>query len=187
MQHMQRILIIGCGGSGKSTLARKLHDILNIELIHLDQLFWKPGWVETDDDAWKQIVENAIKKDAWIMDGNFNSTMDMRMARADTIIFLDMPRHVCLSRVLKRWFKSRVLRKPRPDMTEGCLERIDFAFLKWIWNYNKVKRPQYLEKMNKVKQEKKIIILSSQKEQDTFLDSLHPSKDRSLRSVHVTD
>lgn len=137
---MKRIIIIGCGGSGKSTLARRLGEVLNIEVFHLDKLYWQPNWIEPPKDEWQKTVEEILKRDSWIIDGNFGGTMEMRLAGCDTAIFLDFPRTVCLYRVLKRRLKYR--NTNRPDMTFGCNEKIDPEFLGWIWNYRKSKKPK---------------------------------------------
>src|SRR5262245_53158006 len=118
---MNRILIIGSGGSGKSTLAKDLGEATGIEVIHLDKLHWKPGWVGPDKAEWHETVRCALEKESWIMDGNFGGTMEMRMAVADTVIFLDLPRMVCIRRALKRFIRYRGTN--RPDMTKGCNEK----------------------------------------------------------------
>lgn len=144
---MKKILIIGSGGAGKSTLARRLHEATGIELIHLDQIYWQPNWVEPSKADWIKTVENLAEKDAWIMDGNFGGTLEMRLEKCDTVLFLDLPRTVCVYRALKRLIKYRG--KTRPDMGEGCTEKFDFEFIKWIWNYpakTKLKVENYLEK-----------------------------------------
>ena len=84
-------MIIGCGGSGKTTLAKKVQEITGLELIHLDQVFWNPGWVETTGQEWIDKNKQLLSKENWIMDGNYGSTMDMRLEQADTIVFMDTP------------------------------------------------------------------------------------------------
>lgn len=111
---MKRVIIIGSGGAGKSTLARRLGEKTGIEVIHLDMLYWKPGWVKTGKEEWCEIVRQATEKESWIMDGNFGGTFEMRAEAADTIIFLEISRLVCLYRVLKRLFFYR--NTQRPDM-----------------------------------------------------------------------
>jgi adenylate kinase family enzyme len=146
---MKRILIIGCGGAGKSTLARRLGEILHIEVFHLDKLYWQPNWIEPPKDVWKSTLEEILKRDSWIMDGNFGGTMEMRLQACDTAIFLDLPPTVCLYRILKRRLKYR--NTNRPDMTVGCNEKVDFKFLGWIWNYRKINKPKVTELLDKTK------------------------------------
>jgi adenylate kinase family enzyme len=99
---MKRVVVIGSGGAGKSTFSRRLHAATGLPLIHLDRLFWRPGWTEMPNEEWRATNEMLVKAEAWIIDGNYGGTMDVRLAAADTIIFLDLPRLVCLYRVLKR-------------------------------------------------------------------------------------
>src|SRR5947209_9630130 len=127
---MRRVLVIGSGGAGKSTFARRLGKLLDLQVIHLDVNYWKPGWVETPKDEWRRKVEELAKGDAWIIDGNYSGTLDMRLAACDTVVFLDLPRTVCIRRVLKRVLTYRD--GTRPDMAEGCTEKFDFEFLRWI-------------------------------------------------------
>ncbi len=86
---MKRVSIIGSGGAGKSTLARRLGKATGIEVVQLDKLHWKAGWIEPSKDEWLKIVSNIIAKDSWIVDGNFGGTMETRIKRCDTIVFLD--------------------------------------------------------------------------------------------------
>src|ERR1051326_8693301 len=88
--------------SGKSVLATRIAAQTGLPLIHLDALFWKPGWVETPRDEWRRTVEELVEGDAWVMDGNYGGTLDLRLAACDTVLFLDFPPIVCLCRVLKR-------------------------------------------------------------------------------------
>lgn len=143
---MERILIIGCGGAGKSTLARQLGEKLDIPVVHLDKLFWKPGWTERSEEEFDAILAQELEKPRWIMDGNFNRTISRRMEKCDTVIYLDFSRFACLRGVLKRVLTTHG--KVRPDMGEGCPEHFDLEFLKWVWNFNKNKRQNYYRLLN---------------------------------------
>ena len=98
---MKKIVLIGSGGSGKSTLARQLGERLKIKVYHLDALFWKPNWVGVPKDEQTKVQNDLVKKESWIIDGNYGGTMDIRLNAADTIIFLDIPRTICLYRAFK--------------------------------------------------------------------------------------
>lgn len=170
---MKRVLIIGSGGAGKSTLARRLGETTGIEVIHLDKLHWRAGWTEPSKDEWLKIVENAVKKESWIMDGNFGGTMELRLQYCDTVIFLDFPRTLCIYRALKRWTKYR--NTNRPDMSEGCHEKIDLEFLGWIWNFQETAKPKIEERLRRFESEKTIIRLHSKREVEDFFLNYLPS------------
>ena len=143
---MRKVLVIGSGGAGKSTFARRLGELLNVEVFHLDALYWKAGWVETPKAEWAETVAEVARRDSWIMDGNYSGTLDIRLKACDTVIFLDMPRLVCLWRVLRRSIIYR--NRSRPDMGAGCQEKFDKEFIKfllWVWNYPKQTRPKIIE------------------------------------------
>ncbi|MEH2257160.1 AAA family ATPase [Nostoc sp.] len=123
---MKKILIIGSGGAGKSTLARELGTILSLEVIHLDAWYWNPGWVETPKTEWQSIIQDLTLRESWIMDGNYGGTLDVRLSVADTVIFLDFPRILCLSRVIKRRFTYAG--QSRPDMALDCPESPSITF-----------------------------------------------------------
>lgn len=93
---MERIIVIGCCGAGKSTFARRLHDKTGLELVHLDKLHWSSNWVESDRETMKQRVQEVVEKPKWIIDGNYSGTMDIRIEKADTILYLDYPIWKCL-------------------------------------------------------------------------------------------
>ena len=143
---MERIMIIGCGGSGKSTLARQLGEKLNLPVVHLDRLFWKPGWQQVSTEEFDEKLAAELEKPQWIIDGNFTRTILQRIAKCDTVIYLDYSRIVCLWGVIRRVIKS--YGKTRPDMGEGCPERIDFEFLRWVWNYNRQNRDKNYRYLN---------------------------------------
>lgn len=160
-------MIIGCGGSGKTTFSRSLHEITGIPLVHLDSLYWKPNWVETDKAEWEKIVASAIDEERWIMDGNYGGTMHIRFEKADTIIFFDRSRYLCLYRAIKRMIVN--YGKTRPDMGEGCNERFDWVFLKYIYGYNDTRRPKILGHLEALKATKNIIILNSEQAVKDYL------------------
>lgn len=166
---MKRILIIGSGGAGKSTLAKKLMEKLNLPIIHLDCHFWNPGWIKTPSDEWHQMVEEFVAQERWIMDGNYSSTIDVRLERADTVIFLDIPRIICLWRVIKRRIKWH--NKVRPDINEGCPESLDWEFIKWIWNYPNRNKPRLLRKIHALNGNINLFILRNSREIEDFMES----------------
>ncbi len=167
---MNKIVLIGSGGSGKSTLAKKIGEKLNIEVWHLDSLLWKPNWTPTTKEEQKEVQIELVNKEKWVIDGNYNSTLDIRLAAADSVIFLDISRVICVYRVFKRMIKYR--NNTRPDMKEGCNEKLDFKFLRWVWDYPKTKKPNVLAKLERLSEEKNIIVLTSPKEVENFLDSI---------------
>ncbi|MCM3617677.1 DNA topology modulation protein [Sutcliffiella horikoshii] len=167
---MKKIVLIGSGGSGKSTLARQLGEKLEINVYHLDALFWKPNWVGVPKDEQSKIQNDLVKEKEWIIDGNYGGTMDIRLNAADTIIFLDIHRTICVYRALRRMLQYR--NKIRPDMGEGCEERFDLDFLKWIWDYPRTKRPGILQKLEQLSGDKKVMIIKSPKEVQEFLDKV---------------
>jgi adenylate kinase family enzyme len=164
---MKRILVIGSGGAGKSTFARRLGKILNIEVVHLDSLYWRPGWAETPKQEWKKTVEDIIARDSWIIDGNYSGTLELRFEACDTVIFLDIERMICLWRVIKRAVEYR--NRNRPDMAEGCPERINLEFMLWVWNYKKRSRPKIVRVLKENAHNKKVIWLRSDAEAERFL------------------
>lgn len=119
----------------------------------------------------KEIQQEVIQKETWIIDGNYGGTLNIRIKAADTVIFLDYSRYICVYRALKRMFQYR--NKTRPDMVEGNDERLDLGFLKWIWNYPRDKRSEILKKLDSISDSKKVIILKSPKEAEHFLERVN--------------
>lgn len=166
---MERILIIGCGGAGKSTLARQLGEKLELPVVHLDKLFWKPGWVEESFEEFDRKLAIELEKTRWIMDGNFNRTMPQRLSKCDTIIYLDFSRWACLWGVVRRIITT--YGTVRPDMGDGCPERFDLNFLRWVWNYNRDKRQRNYRLLNEATHAEKIV-LKNHRMVKQFLKSL---------------
>jgi adenylate kinase family enzyme len=166
---MKRVVVIGSGGAGKSTFSRRLGEATGLPVIHLDAVYWRPGWKETPKDEWTKQIEELARAEKWIMDGNFGGTREIRMRAADTIIMLDVSRHVCIYRVVKRAIKYHG--RSRPDMTPGCNEKLDLDFLAWIWNYRKRSRARALAEIGKL-ENKRLIVLKSSEEIENFFASL---------------
>ena len=164
---MKKILVIGSSGAGKSTFARRLGGATGLEVIHLDRLFWNPSWVETPKDEWPKRVEKALQGDSWIIDGNYSGTMELRLPACDTVIFLDLPRSVCVYRILKRVAFYRP--GSRPDMAQGCDEKFDWDFIKWVWNYPVRSKPKVEALLERFQDTKTVIRLKSKKEIENFL------------------
>jgi adenylate kinase family enzyme len=127
----RRILVLGPCGSGKTCLTRELSCILDLPAVHLDARFWRPGWIGTPQQEWRRVVTSLIGQDSWIMDGTYESTLDLRIPAAEAIIMVDRPRWSCLWGVLRRSMAYR--NRPRPDAPPD--QPIDLAYLRYIWKY----------------------------------------------------
>ena len=167
---MERVIIIGCGGSGKSTLAKKLGEKTGLPVVHLDQIWWSPGnWQHMDRDEFEAILREEMEKPQWILDGNFRRTLELRLEKCDTVIYLDFNRFACLKawlgRVIKNWGRAR------DDMAEGCNEKFDPEFALWIWNFNKNYR-KHFHGLLKNQTGKQVYILKNRRQVKRFLESL---------------
>ena len=147
---MERILIIGCSGSGKTTLACKLGDKLGIPVVHLDRLWWTGDWGNVSREEFDAKLASELEKPQWIIDGNYSRTMEMRLEKCDTILYLDFNRWVCLWGMFKRVVSN--YGRHRPDMGGECRERFDPKFIKWIWNFNKANRERNYRWLNEARQ-----------------------------------
>jgi adenylate kinase family enzyme len=136
---MQRVVILGCSGSGKSTLAVRIGERLGLPVVHLDTLYWRPGWQVPEAESFRARVADAVAGEAWISEGNYRETFDLRLPRADAIIILKRSRWLCLWRVL---WRSTFERGQRPDLPAGCPEHTDWELLKFIWRFESVTWPR---------------------------------------------
>jgi adenylate kinase family enzyme len=171
---MNKIAIIGPPGSGKTTLAKKLSKILHLPLIHLDRHFLHGKWQVTPTDAWNKKVKSLAAKTTWIIDGDYFSSMDIRLNAADIIIFLNIPRFICLWRITKRMLTAS--KKPlRSDLPTECIEKLNrnfITFFKFVWQYHSQKKPVILQKLEKYKSKKQVFILTNQKDIDNLIKHL---------------
>ena len=170
---MRRILIVGNSGGGKSTLARRLGEKLSLPVIHLDVIYWKPGWIEAGDDIFRADVARAIQAPAWVCDGNFSDTWDIRMPAADTIIWLQQPRLLCLLRAMWRVVTYRG-RRTRPDMAPGCNEKFDLKFYRYIWTFEAKVAPRLEAALAEFGRHARVVRLRGNAEIASFLENARP-------------
>ena len=160
-QSFKRILIIGCPGSGKSTFARAMQEITRIPLFHLDMLYWNPDKTTVEKSVFLERLSDVLQKDRWIIDGNYSSTMELRIQACDTIIFLDYPVELCLEGIRERRGKAR------NDMPWIETEE-DEEFTQFVKDFHHQSRPQITELLGKYS-DKNIHIFTNRTQADTFL------------------
>lgn len=166
---MRRVLVIGIPGAGKSTFARALGARTGLPVIHLDTEFWQPGWKITPREPWRAKVAELVAHEAWIMDGNYGASLDLRLPRADTVIWFDYPRRVCLRRAV--WRVLTTYGQVRDDLALGCPERFDLEFLRFIWDFNAKSRPQVVTALFEHGRHLVPIVLRRDRDAARFLDS----------------
>ena len=159
---MKKVIVIGCPGSGKSTVSRALHNKTGIPLYHLDMMYWNADKTTVEKSVFLERLSIVLEKDEWIIDGNYGSTMELRMAVCDTVIFLDYPLDVCLDGIRAR------RGKPRSDMPWIETEE-DAEFIEFIKSYNEQQKPKVLELFEKYS-DKNIVIFKSREQADAFLN-----------------
>lgn len=164
---MKKVLVVGSGGSGKTTVAKTLAARAGLPLVHLDRLFWHPGWVRTPDDEWDRVIGDLVRQDAWVMDGNYGRTLEVRLAAADAVVFLDRSPLVCTWRLVKRRFSYQ--RQVRPDVAPGCPEHLTWEFMWWVWTYRIRRRPALLRRLKEVRDTKQVFILQTEIDVEHFL------------------
>lgn len=160
-KNMKKIIVIGCPGSGKSTFSRSLHKKTGLPLYHLDMMYWNSDKTTVDKSLFSERLSAVLDADEWIIDGNYGSTMELRLAACDTCFFLDFPLEICLDGIKER------RGKPRSDMPWVETET-DTEFLDFIKKYNEKERPKVLDLLEKYS-DKNIIIFKSREEADEYL------------------
>jgi adenylate kinase family enzyme len=167
---VRRVAIIGCSGSGKSTLARKMGERLGLPVTHLDLLYWRPGWRAVTDAEMREAVEAASMAEAWISEGLAIDSSALRLCRADTIVWLDVPRLTCLRRAILRVPLNRG--RTRPDLPDGCPEKFDLKFYRWIWRFDRDVRPRLRAAIRRFGAKARVIRLSNDREIAAFVSTL---------------
>ncbi|MDQ1481782.1 MAG: hypothetical protein QOI44_2643 [Actinomycetota bacterium] len=165
---MKRVAIVGPGGAGKSTFARRLGERTGLPVIHLDELYWRPGWVATPDDEWRETVTRLAAADEWILDGNYSRTLDVRARIADTVLLFDYAPLGNLARVLRRSLSNYGKETQAP----GCPEHFDLEFWRWILNYRTRSRPRVLAHLEACGPDVDVRVLRRPRDARRFLASL---------------
>lgn len=176
MRAPKRIAVIGSAGSGKSTVAATLARSLGLPLIHLDEHYYRAGWEPLSMSEWRSVHDELVAGAAWVMDGNYKSTLPARLRATDTVVFLDSPGWLCLWRVLVR--RLRWLGRRAPGMADGCVERLDRRtpqFLRYVWGYPRTMRPQVLGLLADRAHGAQVVHLASRGQVRRFLAALPPA------------
>jgi adenylate kinase family enzyme len=137
---MRRIIVVGSQGSGKTSLSRNLGRKLELPVVHLDVLYWRPGWKASDTASFRARVTEAIAGEEWVVDGSFSGlAFDLTLARADLLVVIDRPRWLCQWRIL--WRSAFDRDTTRPDLPEGCPEQFDWKLMREAWRYDTKRAP----------------------------------------------
>lgn len=158
---MRKIIVIGCPGSGKSVFSRRLHNKIGIPLYHLDMMYWNADKTTVEKRIFLDRLSAVIGQEEWIIDGNYGSTMELRLAACDTVIFLDYPLEVCLDGINQR------CGKPRSDMPWMETE-VDAEFVEFVKSYGSQSRPKVMALLEKYR-DKNIFIFTTRNQADEFL------------------
>lgn len=140
---------------------------LDLPVIHLDRHFWKPGWVPTEKTARAERVQELANRDAWIMDGNYSGTLDLRIPRAEAVVLLDPPSWRSIARIFKRRFTER----HRDDIPSDCPDRIELQFLWWVATYRWRSRPRVMRRLA-ARPRMPFWVLETDREVDRFVAAL---------------
>ncbi|WP_315969824.1 P-loop NTPase family protein [Bacillus testis] len=152
------------------SLPSALGAILQLPVYHLDAYFWKPGWIQAEEEEFRLAQEELAREEKWIIDGNYSSSLPTRMERADTIIYLELPLRTCLYRVLKRRVANHG--KTRMDMAEGCPDKMDVAFIHFMISTYKARKAAMHKRLKEASTTKEVVILKSKGEVDGYLRTL---------------
>jgi len=160
---------MGCSGAGKSTFARKLADQRGLPFVSIDQIYWQPGWREPDRDSFIAAMTREAEKPAWVIDGNYTSrsAAEVRRARADTIVWFDLPRWVCMLGVLRRSLLGYGV--VRPEMAPGCPEKFDLVFYRYVWTYRALQRPKLLAYFEGLRADQTLVTFTARAQADAYL------------------
>ncbi|MGH3614345.1 MAG: DNA topology modulation protein FlaR [Pseudonocardia sp.] len=167
-RRMDRIAIIGCGGSGKTHLANQLAALLNLPLTHLDAVYYDPGWNPLPPQEFAAVQHALVAEPRWLLEGNYAGTLPIRLALADTVIFLDLHAVTCLTGILQRRWRYRGGQHTK----DGVYDRITWNFVRYIWGYRTTMRPKVRRLLDEHGREARLITLTSRRQAARFIAQL---------------
>jgi len=171
IRRANRILVMGCSGGGKSTLSQQIAARFGLAYVSIDRdVLWLPGWVERGKQEQRAIIAAMVQEERWILDGTNPSTFDVRLPRADFVIWVRMPRLLCIWGAISRWVKW--MGRTRPEMAPGCIEKVDWQFLRFIWTFEEKFAPRVLAGLLRYGSDVPILQLSSRRQMRQLLDLL---------------
>lgn len=166
-----RVLVIGCSGGGKSTLSQTICERLNLPYVSMDRdFYWLPGWIKRARAEERSLIAAKVAEERWLMDGSGQSSFDLRLPRTNLILWVRMPRWLCLWGALSRAVMG--YGRTRPEMAEGCPERINGEFLRYIWNFERMTVPKILAGLAQHGPDVPVLQLKSRGEMRQLLDLL---------------
>ena len=168
---MQRIAIIGCGGSGKTTIGGQLADHIGVTITHLDVIYYDDQWNKMDAEKFAALQEELVATATWVIDGNYASTLPIRLKRADTIIFLDLPAITCLWGIAQRRLKYR----GGQNNATGVYDRLTWYFIKYVWGYRREMAPSVRALLAEHAQHADVRIITSRRAANQLLAELKGS------------
>ncbi|MGY3603603.1 DNA topology modulation protein [Bradyrhizobium sp. Leo121] len=169
---MRRILVMGSSGSGKSTFAQRLSATTGIPFVSLDAIYWKPGWVASDNAKFHERVTEVALRPQWVMDGNYisNGAGELRRQVCDSIIWFDLPRRTCMLGLARRIARS--YGQVRAEMAEGCPERIDLEFFRYVWTYRQKQRPKLLRYFEGMRPDQSLVCFTDRTQAGRYLKEI---------------
>jgi adenylate kinase family enzyme len=165
---VDRIAIIGCGGSGKTHLANRLATLLNLPLTHLDGIYYDADWNPQPPAAFATAQHELVATPRWLIEGNYAGTLPIRLAAADTVIFLDLPAVTCLAGIVRRRLRYR----GGQHTQDGVYDRLTWNFIRYIWAYRATMRPRVRQLLAEHASTVQLITLTSRRQANRFVAQL---------------
>ena len=177
---MRRVMVLGASGAGKSTLARTLGGLLDLRVVHLDRLYWQPGWTHVTREEFRERQSAALATERWITDGNYSHSFEFRTALADTALVLTSPALLSLWRVFRRRWQYRGGRT-RPSMADGCPERVSPEFVRYILRFNRTRLPRHVAAAREALGDDRVLVLRDRDAVNALVDAVRQIQARESR------